>query len=154
MAARSGLGAKLVWVCLWRLAEWTGRPEMAEAHQARVQAAVEEMVQSLEKNHIRKMQVGVINCGNLACACRTSSPLSALCITPYSCVCVSCCRVACSGVAQTAVINPQTPCLRCISVSRGVTLLWPKLRDWSPQSWRSFRWETSECFIFKWERFL
>lgn len=30
---------------------------MAEAHQARVQHAVEEMVQSLERDHIRKMQV-------------------------------------------------------------------------------------------------
>lgn len=32
---------------------------MAEAHQTRVQNVVEEMVQSLEKEHIRKMQVGV-----------------------------------------------------------------------------------------------
>lgn len=31
---------------------------MAEAHQARVQVVVEEMVQSLERDHIRKMQVG------------------------------------------------------------------------------------------------
>jgi len=30
---------------------------MAEAHQARVQKAVEDMVQSLEREHIRKMQV-------------------------------------------------------------------------------------------------
>lgn len=34
---------------------------MAEAHQARVQAAVEDMVQSLERNHIRKMQVGALS---------------------------------------------------------------------------------------------
>lgn len=33
---------------------------MAEAHQARVQSAIEEMVQNLESEHIRKMQVGVI----------------------------------------------------------------------------------------------
>lgn len=32
---------------------------MAEAHQARMQNVVEEMVQSLERGHIRKMQVGV-----------------------------------------------------------------------------------------------
>lgn len=32
---------------------------MAEAHQARMQNEVEEMVQSLERDHIRKMQVGV-----------------------------------------------------------------------------------------------
>lgn len=32
---------------------------MAEAHQARMQNVVEEMVQSLERDHIRKMQVGV-----------------------------------------------------------------------------------------------
>lgn len=32
---------------------------MAEAHQTRVQNVVEEMVQSLEREHIRKMQVGV-----------------------------------------------------------------------------------------------
>lgn len=30
---------------------------MAEAHQARMQNEVEEMVQSLERDHIRKMQV-------------------------------------------------------------------------------------------------
>lgn len=30
---------------------------MAEAHQARLQNEVEEMVQSLERDHIRKMQV-------------------------------------------------------------------------------------------------
>lgn len=33
---------------------------MAEAHQTRVSNMVEEMVQSLERDHIRKMQVGVI----------------------------------------------------------------------------------------------
>lgn len=32
---------------------------MAEAHQARMQNVVEEMVQSLERDHIRKMQVGI-----------------------------------------------------------------------------------------------
>lgn len=36
---------------------------MAEAHQARVHAAVEDMVQSLEKDHIRVMQVGVLSVG-------------------------------------------------------------------------------------------
>lgn len=35
---------------------------MAEAHQARVSNVVEEMVQSLERDHIRKMQVDVIFC--------------------------------------------------------------------------------------------
>lgn len=30
---------------------------MAEAHQARVQKTIEDMVQSLERDHIRKMQV-------------------------------------------------------------------------------------------------
>lgn len=33
---------------------------MAEEHQARVSNVVEEMVQSLERDHIRKMQVDVI----------------------------------------------------------------------------------------------
>lgn len=33
---------------------------MAEAQQARVQKAVEDMVQSLEREHIRKMQVSFI----------------------------------------------------------------------------------------------
>lgn len=33
---------------------------MAEAHQARVQNVIEDMVQSLEKDHIRKMQVGYL----------------------------------------------------------------------------------------------
>lgn len=32
---------------------------MAEAHQARMQNEVEEMVQTLERDHIRKMQVSV-----------------------------------------------------------------------------------------------
>uniref|UniRef100_A0A3Q2X3Q9 Protein FAM136A n=1 Tax=Haplochromis burtoni TaxID=8153 RepID=A0A3Q2X3Q9_HAPBU len=36
------------------------RTEMAEAHQARVQNVIEDMVQSLEKDHIRKMQVGYL----------------------------------------------------------------------------------------------
>lgn len=53
---------------------------------------------------------------------------------------VLCCRDACSNAAQTAAVVPLTPWLRCISVSRSVTLLWPRLRGWSPQSWRSFRW--------------
>lgn len=35
------------------------RQKMAEAHQARMQNVVEEMVQSLERDHIRKMQVGL-----------------------------------------------------------------------------------------------
>ena len=30
---------------------------MAEAHQARVQSVIEDMVQNLERDHIRKMQV-------------------------------------------------------------------------------------------------
>ena len=31
---------------------------MSEEHQARIQTAVEDMVQSLEREHIRNMQVG------------------------------------------------------------------------------------------------
>lgn len=34
---------------------------MAEAHQARMQTVVEDMVQSLEREHIRKMQVCVLS---------------------------------------------------------------------------------------------
>ena len=33
---------------------------MAEAHQDRMHAVVEDMVQSLERDHIRVMQVGVV----------------------------------------------------------------------------------------------
>ena len=47
---------------------------MAEAHQARVQNVVEDMVQSLERDNIRKMQVGVHLCTLICttytvCAC-------------------------------------------------------------------------------------
>lgn len=47
-----------------------GRTEMAEAHQARVQNVVEEMVQILERDNIRVMQAGVFICGNMICASR------------------------------------------------------------------------------------
>lgn len=40
---------------------------MAEAHQARVQAVVEEMVQSLESDHIRKMQGRMFRCSAECC---------------------------------------------------------------------------------------
>ncbi|CAL1569513.1 unnamed protein product [Knipowitschia caucasica] len=40
---------------------------MAEAHQARVQAAVEDMVQSLERDHIRKMQSRMFSCSASCC---------------------------------------------------------------------------------------
>lgn len=43
------------------------REKMAEAHQTRVQNVVEEMVQSLEKEHIRKMQVGVLISMQIRC---------------------------------------------------------------------------------------
>ncbi|CAM9321934.1 unnamed protein product [Lampetra planeri] len=41
---------------------------MAEAHQARVQAVVEDMVQSLEREHIRKMQGRMFQCSADCCA--------------------------------------------------------------------------------------
>lgn len=82
---------------------------------------------------------------NIGCACSALcfylSNLCSTCVPHVLAVCC-CCRVACSGAAQSAVNAPQTPWLWCISASRGVTPLWPKLRDWLPQSWRSFRWET------------
>ncbi|XP_051765330.1 protein FAM136A [Ctenopharyngodon idella] len=40
---------------------------MAEAQQARVQKAVEDMVQSLEKDHIRKMQGRMFRCSAECC---------------------------------------------------------------------------------------
>lgn len=45
---------------------------MAEAHQARIRNVVEEMVQSLERDHIRKMQVGIsllFCCYRCVCVC-------------------------------------------------------------------------------------
>lgn len=49
---------------------------MAEAHQARMQNAVEEMVQSLERDHIRKMQVSIPLLFSYCMRCSTSSDLS------------------------------------------------------------------------------
>ncbi|KAJ0015379.1 hypothetical protein NQD34_008999 [Periophthalmus magnuspinnatus] len=46
---------------------------MAEAHQARVQAVVEEMVQSLERDHIRKMQSRMFKCSAECCDRSTDS---------------------------------------------------------------------------------
>jgi len=40
---------------------------MAEAHQARVQTVVEDMVQSLERDHIRKMQGRMFSCSAECC---------------------------------------------------------------------------------------
>ncbi|XP_054612481.1 protein FAM136A [Dunckerocampus dactyliophorus] len=40
---------------------------MAEAQQARVQAVVEDMVQSLERDHIRKMQARMFKCSADCC---------------------------------------------------------------------------------------
>lgn len=118
---------------------------MAEAHQARMQNVVEEMVQSLERDHIRKMQAGVLSVETWrvdVAPCFYRSDLCSILYPSHVLSVCSRCRVACSAAVQSAVIAPQTPCLRCISASRGVTLLWPKLRDWSLQSWRSSRWAT------------
>lgn len=52
---------------------------MAEAHQARMQNKVEEMVQSLERDHIRKMQVG----SQVVCRAAASCP-SPACLTCVS----------------------------------------------------------------------
>lgn len=52
---RSRLNEKLVLSVFVK--EQRGLQEMAEAHQTRVQRVVEEMVQSLERDHIRNMQV-------------------------------------------------------------------------------------------------
>ncbi|KAJ8260884.1 hypothetical protein COCON_G00166070 [Conger conger] len=46
---------------------------MAEAQQARVQNAVEEMVQDLERNHIRKMQGRMFQCSAECCERPTDS---------------------------------------------------------------------------------
>ncbi|XP_062870883.1 protein FAM136A-like [Trichomycterus rosablanca] len=46
---------------------------MAEAQQARVQQAVEEMVQSLERDHIRKMQGRMFRCSAECCERSTDS---------------------------------------------------------------------------------
>ncbi|XP_053501389.1 protein FAM136A [Ictalurus furcatus] len=46
---------------------------MAEAQQARVQHAVEEMVQSLERDHIRKMQGRMFRCSAECCEHTTDS---------------------------------------------------------------------------------
>ncbi|KAB5543770.1 hypothetical protein PHYPO_G00083450 [Pangasianodon hypophthalmus] len=46
---------------------------MAEAQQARVQHAVEEMVQSLERDHIRKMQGRMFRCSAECCERTTDS---------------------------------------------------------------------------------
>ncbi|XP_072311490.1 protein FAM136A [Eucyclogobius newberryi] len=46
---------------------------MAEAHQGRVQASVEEMVQSLERDHIRKMQSRMFKCSAECCDRPTDS---------------------------------------------------------------------------------
>ncbi|XP_022617901.1 protein FAM136A [Seriola dumerili] len=46
---------------------------MAEAHQARVQNVVEEMVQSLERHHIRKMQGRMFKCSAECCDSSTDS---------------------------------------------------------------------------------
>uniref|UniRef100_A0A6Q2Y729 Protein FAM136A n=1 Tax=Esox lucius TaxID=8010 RepID=A0A6Q2Y729_ESOLU len=45
---------------------------MAEAHQARVQKTIEDMVQSLERDHIRKMQV-TSYCQHFCCERSTDS---------------------------------------------------------------------------------
>lgn len=46
---------------------------MADAHQSRVQAVVEEMVQSLERDHIRKMQSLMFKCSAECCDRSTDS---------------------------------------------------------------------------------
>ncbi|XP_056288196.1 protein FAM136A isoform X1 [Pseudoliparis swirei] len=62
---------------------------MAEAHQARVQNVVEEMVQILERDNIRVMQAGVFICGNIICACIALCVSTTLiCAAPVSIVCV------------------------------------------------------------------
>lgn len=48
---------------------------MAEAHQARVQTVVEDMVQSLERDHIRKMQGRMFACSAECCE-RTSDSMT------------------------------------------------------------------------------
>ncbi|XP_010734715.2 protein FAM136A [Larimichthys crocea] len=48
---------------------------MAEAHQARMQNEVEEMVQSLERDHIRKMQGRMFRC-SADCCDRPSDSMS------------------------------------------------------------------------------
>lgn len=63
------------------------RGEMAEAHQARMQKEVEDMVQSLERDHIRKMQVGVSHLQRLE--------LCMLCLHHMSHPSVSCLSISC-----------------------------------------------------------
>nr|ACI70108.1 FAM136A [Salmo salar] len=46
---------------------------MAEAHQARVQKTIEDMVQSLERDHIRKMQGLMFKCSAECCERSTDS---------------------------------------------------------------------------------
>lgn len=46
---------------------------MADAHQSRVQAVVEEMVESLERDHIRKMQSRMFKCSAECCDRSTDS---------------------------------------------------------------------------------
>ncbi|CAF99306.1 unnamed protein product, partial [Tetraodon nigroviridis] len=48
---------------------------MAEAHQARMQNVVEEMVQSLERDYIRKMQGRMFSC-SADCCSRPSDSMS------------------------------------------------------------------------------
>lgn len=85
---------------------------MAEAHQARMQNVVEEMVQSLERDHIRKMQVGFYESFGYYmywCYFQQQQQPRPLCVFRLSC------RVVCSAAVPTAVVAPQTPCLRFIS---------------------------------------
>ncbi|XP_062334466.1 protein FAM136A [Osmerus eperlanus] len=46
---------------------------MAEAHQARVQSVIEDMVQKLERDHIRKMQGRMFKCSAECCEHSTDS---------------------------------------------------------------------------------
>lgn len=69
---------------------------MAEAHQARMQTVVEEMVQSLERDHIRKMQVGAgevcLRCGSLQQQHRVSPVCSSLQGRMFGCSAECCSR--------------------------------------------------------------
>lgn len=53
---------------------------MAEAHQARMQNVVEEMVQSLERDHIRKMQVGFLSVDTGSVPAAASCPSCLICV--------------------------------------------------------------------------
>lgn len=46
---------------------------MAEVHQARVQTVIEDMVQNLERDHIRKMQGRMFKCSAECCEASTDS---------------------------------------------------------------------------------